>query len=194
MTCIAPRCPEPRQPGSLFCRTHEGAPPAQRGGWLSAERRRRKMAASPTTMDVSNIVPRLWVGAQPPFDRDLPDFDMLVLCAEELQPPVLAFHGVVVRCPIPDSALTVHHVARVASAGRRVGDALSSRRRVLVTCRMGINRAALVASIALAFVTRSSADELIAIMRSRRHPQALTNPYFQHILQRVAGTGRAPHR
>jgi hypothetical protein len=200
MTCIAPRnglrCDRPRAPGSLFCRTHEKAPAARRGGWLSAELRRRKRAQSTTeALDASNITPpkpggditgprrSLWVGGRPPFDRDLPDFDVLVLCARELQPERLAFHGYVVRCPIPDDVLSSPEIRLVMGTARLVADSLIARRHILVTCASGMNRAPLVASLALAHVTRLSADDLIRVMRARRHPSALYNPHFQGLVR-----------
>src|SRR5690349_1357478 len=120
--CIAPKadrspCGDPREPGSLFCRVHEQAPGVQRGGWLSAERRRLRMATSQRVdtsgivtlqdqkLDASNVATRLWIGGRPPFDRDLPGFDLLVLCARELQPDHVAFHGTVIRCPLRDDIL-----------------------------------------------------------------------------------------
>jgi hypothetical protein len=182
-------------PGSLFCRTHERAPAARRGGWLSAEMRRRKMAQSSTeALNASNITPpkpggdvagprrSLWVGGEPPFDRDLPDFDVLVLCAREIQPEQIAFHGYVIRCPIPDDALSSSEVRLVMGTARLVADSLIARRQILVTCSKGMNRSALVASFALAHVTRLDADSLIRIMRARRHPSALYNPHFQALL------------
>jgi hypothetical protein len=210
-SCIAPdrrgRCPASPQPGSVFCRRHERAPPAQRGGWLSAEMRRRKLAASMTeTLDASNITPpaggnrpggprrSLWVGSQPPFDRDLPSFDVLVLCARELQPASLAFHGHVIRCPIPDSALSHAEVRMVIGTAKLVSESLGARRHVLVTCSAGINRSALVAALALAHVTRLTADELIHIMRTRRNPNALFNPHFQALLREFTRSGSAPTR
>lgn len=196
--CIAPRgagdrtpCPDPREPGSLFCRAHEQAPASQRGGWLSAEQRRRRLAASQDhTMDASNVATRLWVGGQPPFDRDLPDFDVLVLCAGELQPEQVAFHGRLIRCPIPDAVLNHAELTRALLTSKAVADAMLRRQRILVTCAMGINRSALVASLAIARVTSMSAEDLVRLMRQRRHPMALSNPTFQHILQRLVGDGR----
>lgn len=138
------------------------------------------------TLDASNIAPRLWVGGRPPYDRDLPDFDMLVLCAEELQPPQLAFHGAVVRCPIPDGVLTNDHVRRVVIAARLVADSLVAGRRVLVTCAAGLNRSVLVASVALSMITARTADQLIRIMRQRRAPNALFNAHFQELLRQLA--------
>ncbi len=201
-TCIAPSgagdramCPDARLPGSLFCRRHELAPAAQRGGWLSAERRRRKMAGSSTsTLDASQVFNRLWVGARPPFDRDLPDFDVLVLCAQELQPERVAFHGMTVRCPIPDGRLEPRQIARVLMTSRTVTEALTAGQRVLVTCSAGINRSPLVASLALARMTRMSADELVLLMRRTRNQQALCNPHFREIVANLVGSGRTRYQ
>src|SRR5690242_1643176 len=92
---------------------HLLAPAGQRGGWLSAHKRRlERGGAAPhdQPIDMSNITPRLWVGGRPPFDRDLPDFDVLVLCAQELQPPELAFRRELVRAPLPDATLTTPQI------------------------------------------------------------------------------------
>lgn len=177
----------------MFCRTHEQAPNAQRGGWLSAERRRRKLAAGADPLDVSNVVPRLWIGAAPPTERDLPDFDMLVLCASEIQPERVAFHGQLVRCPVVNDILSHQELAGVIMASRMVAQALGARKRVLVTCTPDTNRSALIAALALARLTRASAAELTMLMRAKR-PPALGNAFFQHVLQKLVGDGRNPYR
>lgn len=187
MKCIAPsravRCPNDREPGSLFCRTHERAPAAKRGGWISAERRRRLLAGGDASMDASNVATRLWVGGKPPFDVDMPQFDVLVLCARELQPERLAFHGHVIRCPIPDAVLANTEIAMVLRTATAVAKALLAGKRVLVTCSAGINRSCLVASFALRNLTRMPATEVILLMKSRRHADALFNQHFQALLR-----------
>lgn len=196
-TCIAPhatpgaRCPEPREPGSLFCRRHEQAPAARRGGWLSAELRRRKRAGGEAPIDISAIVNRLWIGGRPPFDRDLPDFDVLVLAAGELQPERTAFHGAVLRCPIPDGVLTTHELGRAAIVARTVAEAIANGRRSLVTSSAGMNRCAFIAALALQHLTGMSADAIVSLIRSRRHHLALNNQYFVTVVQAIAGSGRS---
>ena len=188
--CIAPlpagreQCGKPCEPGSMFCRWHEKAPAGRRGGWLSAERRRRKLAQD-HKLDASNIATRLWVGGEPPFDRDLPDFDLLVLCAQEIQPERPAFHGMVFRCPIPDARLDIPQLTTAVLAGKAVGDALIAGSRVLVTCAMGLNRSAFIASLAIARTTRMTADEIIRLIRMRRSPLAMSNAYFRACLRRI---------
>jgi len=145
-------------------------------------------------MDASNVATRLWIGARPPADVDLPDIDVLVLCAEEIQPERMAFHGRIIRCPLPDAALNTPQAARAVLAGQAVAEALATGQRVLVTCAMGINRSSLVAGLALARVTRMGWSEIVSLIRAHRHPLALSNPHFLHLLRQVARDGRAPIR
>ena len=93
------------------------------------------------------------------------------------------------RCPIPDGVLDNQQVVRVLVCARAVADALAARRRVLVTCAAGRNRSALVASMALARLTRMGAEDLVRLMRAKRDPQALSNPYFRELLARIVGAG-----
>jgi len=136
-------------------------------------------------LDASNVATRLWVGGRPPFDRDLPEFDVLVLCAQELQPRELAFHGRVLRCPIPDGTLDHQELTRAVLTAKDVGDELLAGRRVFVTCAMGLNRSALVAALALARATKMTAPEIIGRIRQRRHATALYNAHFQEIIKRL---------
>lgn len=136
-------------------------------------------------LDASNVATRLWIGGRPPFDRDLPDFDILVLCAQEIQPGQMAFHGQVLRCPVPDGALDHAELTRVVLTARAVGDALVAKKRALVTCSAGINRSALVAALAIGRVTRMAPDAIISLIRQRRSPQALFNTHFQDIIRRL---------
>lgn len=175
----------------MFCGKHMKAPPGQRGGWLSAFRRQEARA-----VDASCITPgaggrssgprrSLWVGAMPPTNHPLPDFDAIVLLTEEQ--PDLAFRGQVVRMPIRPDALANDDMQRAVMASRFVADALVRRQRVLISCARGVQRAPLVACIALALVTRLSCDQLIAVMRRRRHPDALNNQQFRSVLRTFVG-------
>lgn len=174
-----------------FCPKHNAAPAAQRGGWLSAHRRKAAMV-NDTNIDAHQIVTRLWVGSKPPFDRHLPAFSMLVLCAEELQPPHVAFQGELVRCPIYDTtALPQTHWHHAVQASRRVADELRRGGRVLVTCQMGLNRSALVASLAILQIMKMPPAQIIQLVRARRSANALCNPHFCELLIR-AGTPAPP--
>lgn len=135
----------------------------------------------------SNPNRSLWVGAKPPVDRSYPNIDMIVLCAREYQPPALPhFKGPLVRVAIPDEALDTDELRRALAGGAAVAEALSKGKRVLVTCAAGINRSALVASLALVRHTKMTADECVALMRAKRHPDCLFNTHFVEILKRYA--------
>ncbi len=189
-TCIAPqampaasrRCPHPRAPGSLFCRGHEQAPAAQRGGWLSAERRRRKRVTSEEPWDVSNVAQRLWVGVTPPWDRDLPGFDVLALCATGLPAWAPGFHGQVLRCPVPAGDLSIHQVKHVLVTAGALARALRGGATILATCASGYQGSALVAGLGLGFVTRMAPDDIVMLMRRRRSPECLVDPGLARVL------------
>ncbi len=142
-------------------------------------------------LDASNVYTRLWVGGKPPIGEDLPGFDVLVLCAQEIQPANVAFHGRVLRCPIPDGPLDTMQVSRVIGTGRIVAKEIARGQRALVTCAKGLNRSALVASFALAHITRMGANEIMQLMRSRRDAMCLCTPYFQYLLTRLVGEFRS---
>lgn len=185
--CLGPKCQRPALGGRQFCVGHASATPAQRGGWLSAAKRRE---AAVVKVDASSVASRLWVGGKPDPAIDLPKVDTLVLCAQEIQPTTLAFHGRVLRCPLPDAKLTVPELHRAVGTSNVVARELASGKVVLVTCAQGRNRSALVAALALGQVTRLSADELVDLMRKKRSRYCLSNPHFRAILQRVVGAGR----
>ena len=185
MTCIAPRCPDARAPGSLFCRVHEQASAGQRGGWISAEKRRRALAASnDVALDASNITKRLWIGSAPPTDRPLP-FDAVAFCAAEVQPERVGVRTVI-RAALPDSALTSHEIRRALTAAQFVARELAGGRRVLVTCYAGLNRSSLVAGLALGMVTRMTPTQVVELIRARRSPNALHNQHFVEYLKQFS--------
>lgn len=181
MRCVAPSCEWAAQDGP-FCEVHARAPAGQRGGWLSAAKRK--------PYDASVIAPRLWIGAKPPFDRDLPNIDLLVLCAAELQPERLAFHGKIVRCPIPDDVLNQKERKMVVMASVLVARAVAQGQRALVTCAAGMNRSALVVALTLGHLTTMDSSKVIEHIRKHRHPKALYNEHFQKLIHVIVADGR----
>jgi Dual specificity phosphatase, catalytic domain len=189
LTCIV--C---RKPGEPFCREHAQAPAAQRGGWLSAYRRRVQMVGlgavmmPPVPLNASNVWPRVWVGGEPPFDRRLPHFSMVVLCAREIQPEAreVAWEGRIVRARLVDDYLERRELQDAVAAARAVADEIRKGGRVLVTCAAGRNRSALVAAMAILMRTpRATPNHVIQVIRRRRNPDCLTNPHFAEILRRI---------
>lgn len=188
MNCIAPKCGRKPTAGAVLCATHMKAPIGQRGGWVSAHRRKLKVAQM---LDVSNISPRLWMGGAPPFDKDLPAVDILVLCARELQPTTLAFHGEVLRCPLIDDYLEPTDLKLALDTAHTVATQIVAGKRVLVTCAQGRNRSGLVTGLALGKITLMSHDQIIALIRRRRGiPGVFSNEAFTGYLKRFIGAGR----
>jgi protein-tyrosine phosphatase len=136
----------------------------------------------------SEIVPGLFVGSRPLFGRH-PDVDVIVLAAEEYQPPAELFPGVeVLHTPLDDDPrrpLRPDEILAATTAGSRVARRLRAGRRVLCTCRMGLNRSALIAALALHEIYGMSADKIVARIRQARGAWALSNPNFEKMLRVV---------
>lgn len=126
----------------------------------------------------------------PPAGLRLLGIDVLILCAEELQPPDASYpYVMVLRARLDDtmklpvkSLLEANDVALAAAhLIRRQGS------RVLVTCAQGRNRSGLVAGLILCKTTGCSGAEAAKIIQTRRrapHGPALTNTHFVDILSR----------
>ncbi len=85
----------------------------------------------------------------------------------------------------PDSIFYVYHpirdedlpnLAQIEALGRLVADLVSAGHRVLVHCRMGLNRSALVIATALTYMGLSGHDALADLRR--RRPGSLFNEAF----------------
>lgn len=186
MTCIV--C---GQSGSPFCPTHAAAPSGKRGGWLSAHRRNTQLAGggshqAPLSIDASNLVPKLWVGAKPPIDRTLPMFTMIVLAAAEVQPEQVPWTGRILRARLDDREPTQNEILTAVTAARQVAEEMRRGGRVLVTCYDGLNRSAWIASMAI-LMTRPKAtpEAVITVVRRRRSEMALSNPHFEALLRKI---------
>jgi protein-tyrosine phosphatase len=136
----------------------------------------------------SEIVPGLFIGSKPAPGRH-PNIDVIVLAAEEYQPPAELFPAVeVLYAPLDDDPhrpLRPDEITVATMAGSRVARRLRAGRRVLCTCRMGLNRSALVAALAMHEVHGMSADEIVARIRRSRGAEALSNPNFERLLRVV---------
>ena len=146
------------------------------------------------TLDASNIAPRLWMGGRPPFDRDLPKLDVLVLCARELQPAQTAFHGLVYRCPLVDDHLELDAISRALVCAHTVAQIILQKKTVLVTCSQGRNRSGLVVGFALGYLTRMTAEQIVEHIRRRRKTNGvLSNEAFVGYLQKYVD-GKRPKK
>jgi len=120
------------------------------------------------------------VGPEKPYARP---FDVLVLCAYEIQPELRYPELVVINAPMDDDYyyMPPEDVAAAIRAAKLVAAHLKAGHRVLSTCHHGRNRSGLVSamSLVLAYEMRPS-QAIIAVKLARR--DALTNPQFLKLL------------
>lgn len=150
--------------------------------------------------DAHRIAPKLYQGSRPPEGTTLAErgFDMVVLTAEEHQPPSYRFPGVEVVHMGYDDSLRPDpmDIAKAKAAARKVANALASGKRVLVTCYMGHNRSGFVSALALYYVSegKMSGAEAAYLVRTMR-PGALRNTTFLGMVESLqAAARRAPPR
>jgi protein-tyrosine phosphatase len=120
---------------------------------------------------------RLAQGSAPPPGVRMP-FDVVVLAAREYQPALPGYE--VLRVPLddrfpPDPPPDARTRALVREVAARVARRVRAGKRVLVTCRKGINRSGLVAGLALTElgVPGIKAATMIRLLRN-----GLQNPHF----------------
>ena len=138
-------------------------------------------------VDASQILGNLYIGGRPPIGRSIlsASFDVVVFAAEEIQPAEWRVPGpVIIYAPMADvpERLTPAQVEDLRRVGRYVARLLERGRRVLVTCRAGLNRSSLVAATALLESTKMTPMQVIRLIRAKRSPLALNNPAFVHAL------------
>lgn len=138
--------------------------------------------------DYDWIVPgQLAQGAFPdPPQSIFSDFDILVLCAEEIQPRIvtpagkfvfrLPFDDDIYR-PVPAEAGRIFHQAAASLAQH-----LATGNRILVTCAQGRNRSGLITTLTMMYAYGMPASDAISIIRRRRNPHCLNNTMFEQWL------------
>lgn len=137
--------------------------------------------------DASPIYGGLYIGSRPPPGARAAHagFDLVVFAAEEYQPPEWRMPGVeVMYVPMQDvpEILSKEQLRTVRLAGERIARALEMNKKVLVTCRAGLNRSSLLAAAALMRLTPMNALQVIRLIRSKRSVFALNNPAFVHAI------------
>jgi protein-tyrosine phosphatase len=136
--------------------------------------------------DVTKLIDRFYIGSEPVYHTD--DFDVVVLCAEEIQPPASMFQGLVLRIPLEDTQKPFPPEA--ISAIRKISHDLAffwkKGANILVTCQMGRNRSALVCAAALSRILQVPTDQTAPFVRKTRRDtmgyRALSNRYFWDLL------------
>lgn len=138
-------------------------------------------------LDAHRVAKNLWVGAAPPPGDYSRDLDVIVLVADDYQPPAERFPRVVVRHHPFDDTMTpgkddMRAAARAAAA---IATDLRAGKRVLVTCRMGRNRSGFVAALALRALGVPAKAALETVRSKRKDAlgvHAIENKKFQKLL------------
>ena len=138
-------------------------------------------------IDAHCVADKLWVGSYPQVPGTCGYFDVVVLCAVELQTADLpGCH--VVKAPLDDAKPTPKELQTAVSAARTVHEFRRRGKRVLVTCAQGVNRSAFVAAMAL-MLAGDSAHQAISRIREFRKPPIgmtpLSNTHFVAVLHRM---------
>jgi len=136
-----------------------------------------------STCTKDQVIPGLYMGGGWLTKDVLANFDVLVLCAEDVAPPDEELAGIEVhRCWLWDAKPTDAERTSAFGAGHRVANCVREGRRVLVTCLGGLNRSGLVVGLALLALGKT-ADEAIALVRMARGIHALSNEHFVKMIQ-----------
>lgn len=144
-------------------------------------------------VEASLVHPGLWQGSRPSggyFVRE-DGFAILILCAEEYQPPAENFPGVrVIHAPNDDNPWVPPTRAQLniaLDAAKQAAGALRDGQKVLVTCWQGVNRSGLVTALTLHTLLGISGLEACAMIKQARS-FALSNPQFVRCLTRIEAT------
>jgi protein-tyrosine phosphatase len=148
---------------------------------------RSERAKTTCQLDASRIVRGLYQGSKPPVGGAVRrcDFDLLVLCAMEYQPPAEEFPGIVVwHAPLDDAQLSRREWKLAVEAARLAAEIMRAGGRVLSTCQAGRNRSGLVSALTLHLLTREPGEKIVNYIQRKRNG-ALTNPSFVAALNRL---------
>lgn len=156
------------------------------------------LGAAGDVLDASEVDRDLFIGSRPPVNRtvQVEGFQVLVLCAKEIQPrsAEYGFKGtrmLVIHAPLNDAEPTGLEVETALAAASDVAKYVGNGEKTLVTCAAGLNRSALVVALALLRLRPNlTPDEIIERIRRRRAPMALNNPYFVELIRDMHGARR----
>ena len=115
-------------------------------------------------------------------------FDLVIFCAQELEPPLSTLYTNVRECPLDDAVLTREEALRATAAAQDAARAFLAGREVLVNCAKGRNRSGIVVALAVHMVTGcggATATQVVRVLRQRAEGPALVNPSFVRFLERI---------
>jgi protein-tyrosine phosphatase len=149
-----------------------------------------------SSFDFHWIVPDLAQGAFPgedsigragQFDKSIfSTFDVVVLCAEELQPRIQSPPGKEIfnlpmdddiYRPVPEEVADILH-----DAAKRLTTYCAYGHKVLTTCAEGRNRSGIITALILMYGYSMPPTEAIKLIRRKRPKGCLGNPMFEQFL------------
>lgn len=140
------------------------------------ERQARKAGASEVSL-------RIYQGPLPDVPSKVKGFDVLVLCARELQPPELRIPvPLVLRVPLDDAEPSESDIEAAVAAADALEELWRQGKFILVTCAMGLNRSGLVTGLTLRNLGYTG-DKAVRAIRIARGQKALSNPWFEAIVR-----------
>jgi hypothetical protein len=146
-------------------------------------------------LDCNELLPGLWIGSKPPRGTVLHDagFALCVFCAEEIQAKNKnEYPGIsVLNAPLDDHEPTDREKMIAVSAAKFVSNWIKENKgRVLVTCRMGLNRSGLVSALAWKMLEpKRPVKHIIQEMRRERSSFVLGNEHFVKFLLEFDSVG-----
>jgi hypothetical protein len=146
-------------------------------------------------LDCNELLPGLWIGSKPPRGTVLRDagFALCVFCAEEIQAKNKnEYPGIsVLNAPLDDHEPTDREKMIAVSAAKFVSNWIKENKgRVLVTCRMGLNRSGLVSALAWKMLEpKRPVKHIIQEMRRERSSFVLGNEHFVKFLLEFDSVG-----
>jgi len=142
-------------------------------------------------LDVTRIAPKLYQGAFPSVPVAAAGFEVLVLCAIELQRRPNEVGLTTLHCPITDdgSPITPNEWAMAIQTSGIIARRVARGQRTLVTCAQGRNRSGLLVALTLYRLTDMSGRQTVEHIRGLR-AGALENDFFVQRLLRLPHKGR----
>lgn len=138
--------------------------------------------------EVSKITDQVWIGSAPPRDEKLYEkFDIVVLAAEEYQPPSNYWENIeIVYAPLDDSGEPITNSEKkiAVSTAIFIAKRIKKGKRVLFTCKMGLNRSTFIAALSILYAgIEFNPSRVISKMRKARGSFAFSNSEFEHFFR-----------
>ncbi len=140
-------------------------------------------------MGATEVAMHCWVGSAPPPGAGHPEWQHLILCAVEYQPPARLWPRMQVHhCPLNDDGTPMTDAERAIAldTARRMTRIIARRQGCLFTCAQGLNRSSLVAGLSLVPILGIPPQAIVGLIRNARGPNALRNPDFVRLLEQQA--------